>query len=197
MHALYPEHRTRTCWFIQSPPHQQRESIIRHFPFDMYKRWPNDTRLLDRADRAVYCIAQKEPVFWMCSTASNRYPTNTFGFSVAGKCPKPFIAWCLPPLILSQVFWPISGVLDPRGTWSAHWSTPRRVERIRTVILPRQHVDWALLGIDAGHAAATVPAAKVPLRCQYHHFARIVIPVLTYQDHHGKYHTLAQSTHAR
>jgi hypothetical protein len=55
----------------------------------------------------------------------SQYPTKTFGFSVAGKWPTPFIAWCLPPVILSQVAWPISGVLDqsysPVSMYTGHF----------------------------------------------------------------------------
>ena len=32
------------------------------------------------------------------------------------------------------------------------------LRRVAPVILARQHVHWALLGVDAGHAAAAVPS---------------------------------------
>jgi hypothetical protein len=65
----------------------------------------------------------------------SQYPTKTFGFSVAGKWPTPFIAWCLPPVIFSQVAWPISGVLlqsySPVSMYTGHFLVSMLDMRLR------------------------------------------------------------------
>jgi len=71
------------------------------------------TSLLDVLNSFQHCADISEPRHInVVLGVYLRYPTNALGFSVAGKCPRPFMAWCLPPGILSQVAWPIAGVLD-------------------------------------------------------------------------------------
>lgn len=69
------------------------------------------------------------------TSIDSRYPTNTFGFSVAGKWPTPFIALCLPPVILSQVAWPMAGVLlqsySPVSMYTGHFLVSMLDMRLR------------------------------------------------------------------
>jgi len=75
---------------------------------------------------------------------NSQYPTKTFGFSVAGKWPTPFIAWCFPPVIFSQVAWPISGVLlqsySPVNMYTGHFLVSMLDMRLRPSHPPAKSV---------------------------------------------------------
>ena len=82
----------------------------------------------------------------------SQYPTKTFGFSVAGKWPTPFIAWCLPPVIFSQVAWPISGVLlqsySPVSMYTGHFLVSMLDMRLRPSHPPAKMSAWVLLDLS-------------------------------------------------
>jgi hypothetical protein len=120
-------------------------------------------------ERLHFAFKAQACTLWMCSTASSttpkvsndtssallsgndysRYPTKTFGFSVAGKWPTPFIAWCLPPVIFSQVAWPISGVLlqsySPVNMYTGHFLVSMLDMRLRPSHPPAKTVSLGSL----------------------------------------------------
>jgi hypothetical protein len=110
------------------------------------KPGPSSMHLLDVFNGLEHCTKRSAmlPHQHLSGNENSQYPTKTFGFSVAGKWPTPFIAWCFPPVIFSQVAWPISGVLlqsySPVNMYTGHFLVSMLDMRLRPSHPPARNV---------------------------------------------------------